>query len=129
MREPELFHPIRPDIKTEYPAAEPADNLDTPDVAERARRRRDFHKSLRKRIAKSMDIGGLDPVKAQSQSKRPEDMPRRGGNLPPTAFAGRPDESSAKPQAADATDDSPIELGDSLAARARRLKKKRDEGE
>jgi len=131
-REPEVFHPIVPKIETKYPDVEKPEELDTPDVAKRAERRRDFHKDLRKRLAKKLALGGL-PSNAAPQAP-PPGMRSRRGNLTPKAFPGRP-VTPAQPQSAQeqaqpadkAKQQSPetIRLGDSLAARARKLKKKR----
>ena len=57
MREPEVFHPIEPAVATQYPEAESAEDLDTPDVAQRAERRRSFTRELRQRLAKRIDDG------------------------------------------------------------------------
>ena len=95
-------------MKTEYPDVEAAETLTAPDVAVRAERRVDFHKDLRKRLAKKLDLGGLPP--GTPAAKVPEGMRRGGGNLTPKAFPGRPSAQT-------------IELGDSIAARARKRKK------
>ena len=148
MREPEVFHPIEPVVETAYPEAEPADELDTPDVTQRAERRKDFHRGLRKRLAKRLGPGGLPPL--GGRARLPEGM-SGGGNLTPRAFPGRPVRpasstppaaSETEPTPSDQTDtptptDSPtgaedasppkkmIQLGDRLAAKARRLRGKR----
>ena len=133
-REPEVFHPINPDMKTQYPDVEKAKELEAPDVAKRAERKRDFHKDLRKRLAKKLALGGLHPLKAGGPAP-PPGMKGRTGNLTPKAFPGRP-AAPARPQStkeqhpADKIKrQSPetIHLGDSLASRAKRLKKKRSE--
>ncbi|HUT01933.1 MAG TPA: DEAD/DEAH box helicase [Phycisphaerae bacterium] len=136
MREPELFHPIKPqpEVKTEAPPAEDTETLETPDVDRRIERRRDFHKDLRKRLAKKLGLGGLPPDGAPPAP--PKGM-KRGGVVKPTAFPGRPAgqqpgpaEPPPEPPADDAEEPSPptMHLGSSLAARAKRLKKKREEG-
>jgi len=62
-REPEVAHPIvpAPQVRTAVPAPEPAHALAQADVARRAGRRRAFDKELRKRIAKKLDANGLPP--------------------------------------------------------------------
>jgi len=112
MREPEVFHPIAPNVPTAYPDPEQPDLLETPDVARRAERRRDFHKQLRRRIAKKITTGRLDPLAGRIGP--PEGMKTPHSNKPPTSFPGRPE----------TNDDATIELGDPLAARARKMKKK-----
>ncbi len=134
MREPEVFHPIKPEpeVKTEYPAPEDTKTLDLPDVDRRAGRRIDFHKNLRKRLAKKLGHDGLPPD-APGQPA-PPGTKQPGGVVRPTDFPGRPARAKAPaPDAdqppADEAKQAPgkdIRLGDSLAARAKRLKKKRD---
>jgi len=131
-REPEVFHPIKPNIKTEYPEVEKPEELDIPDVAKRAERKRDFHKDLRKRLAKKLGLGGLDPLKAGAPAP-PPGMKSRHSNLTPKAFPGRPaakpPQPAKEPAAASGESEKEssemIHLGNSLAARARKLKKKR----
>ncbi|MBI3944529.1 MAG: DEAD/DEAH box helicase [Armatimonadetes bacterium] len=86
MREPQVFHPIRPEVETAYPEIEKPETLPEPDVARRATRRREFERALRKRIALLVDPSPPGPP------------------WPAVTPASR----------------------DSLAARARRLKKDRD---
>ena len=122
MREPQVFHPITPapGVKTEYPAREDAEELDKPDTARRAERRRSFDRDLHKRIAKRIDTGQLDAEAARPE--RPEGMSTRGGVVRPTDFPGRPESAAEDPAAPP-----PIIAGDSVAARAReKLKKKRN---
>jgi len=143
MREPELFHPIKPKVETEYPEIEKAEELDTPDVSERVERRRDFHKDLRKRLAKRLGLEGLPPDAAKAPA--PPGMKTRRGNLTPRDFPGRPvetpgpdaaigpvhktlaDPRSVPPETGGTGQTGPVQLGDSLAARARKLKKQRRE--
>ena len=134
MREPEVFHPIVPQaqLETQFPAAERAEVLKEADVAIRGDRRRDFGRELRKRMAKKLPIEGLDPLAPHTPA--PPEMRVRGGGAAPTDFPGRPvppreahsqdgQESAAAPQVR------PLTAGDALAARARKLKRKRDDGE
>ncbi|MHC5033464.1 MAG: DEAD/DEAH box helicase [Planctomycetota bacterium] len=116
MREPQVFHPIEPRPETEYPDAEKAEDLGLADVATRAGRRRDFHRELRKRIAKHVPTDQLPPHAGGQPA--PPGMKSRGSNKPPTHFPGRP-----KVRKEQADSEQPIRPGDSLAARARRLKK------
>jgi len=123
-REPEVFHPIEPHVKTEYPDAAKADEMAGADVAKRAKRRRTFHRELDRRIAKKIETDQLSPFAAA------EDLP------PGTRkehSARRPDDFSGEPRVAEEKTTAgpppkpkePIELGDSLAARARKLKPKK----
>jgi len=132
MREPEVFHPITPEplVQTAYPRREADESLGTADVDRRVQRREDFHRTLRKRLAKKLGHGGLPPL---ASGKGPPPGTRRpGGVVPPTAFPGRLEgiSPSAGPASADAPDEvanpakPPIHLGDRLASRARRLKKR-----
>jgi DEAD/DEAH box helicase domain-containing protein len=133
-REPQVFHPIRPtpEVRTEYPEREAESQLASPDVARRKEQRSGFDRDLRKRLAKKLGLDGLSPHAARGDSAKltgkpdasvaPRGMSQRGSNLPPTAFPGRPEE-PAKPPA----EQQPISLGDSLAARARKLKRPRRE--
>jgi DEAD/DEAH box helicase domain-containing protein len=128
MREPEVFHPIEPHVETRYPDREPDAGLPAADVASRGGRRKDFHRELRKRIAKSLPLGGLPPD--AGGVKPPPGMARRGANKPPTHFPGRPEVSEEQVPAEGAPGpepQAPIRSGDPLASRVRRLKKKRAE--
>ena len=129
-REPRVFHPIRPgpEVHTEYPDSEKADALPQADVTRRVERRRDFERSLHKRIAKRIGAGGLRPMTGKTPP--PPDMATGHGNLRPTDFPGRP--ATPAPQTATSPEDAPngereepIVLGDSIASRARKLRKKR----
>ncbi len=137
MREPQVFHPIEPHVETKYPDAEDAAKLEMPDVDRRGERRRDFHKDLRKRLAKKLGLGGLSPHAA---AQRPPKGMKRSGVVKPTSFPGRP-EGQSPPPAQEAAETQPppgkgdakatpkgtLRLGSSIAARAKRLKKKRNE--
>jgi len=131
-REPQLFHPIEPDVATGYPEIERADALGRPDVARRVERRREFHARLRRRLAGKGDGDRIDPL--AGRPRPPGGMRTRGGSKPPTAFPGRPqgpreedlgDQPRPDGQAEAAR---PITHGDSLAARARRMKKRKADG-
>ena len=129
MREPEVFHPIEPRPRTAYPDSEQPDALETPDVTRRAERRRDFHKQLRQRIAKKIRTDQLDPLAGRIGP--PAGMKTPHSNKPPTSFPGRPEtQDDGSPDATDKskTDDA-IQLGDPLAARARKIKKKHEKTE
>ncbi|MHC4716126.1 MAG: Zn-binding domain-containing protein, partial [Planctomycetota bacterium] len=122
MREPEVFHPIDPDVKTGYPEVEDAAALDTPDVSRRLERRQGFQVDLRKRLAKRLGLGGLSPTAGGPPA--PPGMSTRRGNLTPKAFPGKPAAKQEAPSAPPPPEET-IALGDSLAAKARRIKKKR----
>jgi hypothetical protein len=131
MREPQVFHPIEPRIETGYPEPERAEELERADSGERRARRRSFHRELRKRIAKSVPT---DKLKPHAGIRRPPPgMKSRGSNAPPTRFPGRPEKGreEAEEIVADEKADAaaPIRLGDSLAARARKLRKRREDGD
>ncbi|MHC4561282.1 MAG: DEAD/DEAH box helicase [Planctomycetota bacterium] len=135
-REPEIFHAIEPSIETGYPEIEKADVLDTADVTARGERRVDHEKDLRKRLAKKLGLAGLHPTEAAAQQPSPPGMSEGRGNLPPGAFPGRPEgpqipaaqqggDEQTQPVEAEAEQPPAIQLGDSLAAKALRLKRKR----
>ena len=131
MREPEVFHPIVPEreVQTEYPQRERDEELAKPDVAQRSERRREFDRDLQKRIAKKIASDGskpsargpgpAEPTKPGRSDVRPADPPVR-----PPAEETPP----ARDGAADASTppDTPVFLGDSLAARARKRKKQQE---
>ncbi len=124
MREPKVFHPIEPNVPLGYPEPEQAETLDDADSGRRNERRSDFHRRLRKRLAKKIDTGELDPH--IGRKRPPEGMKLPGSNLPPTHFAGRPQNGPAEETAGD---DAPppaasIRAGDKLAARAKRIRKR-----
>jgi ATP-dependent helicase YprA (DUF1998 family) len=122
MREPQVLHPIEPNVPTGYPEGEKTESLDHPDVARRSERRSAFNRQLRKRLAKKIETDEISPQ--APLPKVPRGM-KGTGNKPPTAFPGEPavreeqtdEEIPKRPEA-------PIELGDSIAARARKRKKK-----
>ena len=120
MREPQVFHPIEPRLATKYPDAEKPRALPTADVTRRVERRADFAKDLRKRLAKKLSSDKLAP-KAR-KVKPPPGMKQPGGSKPPTHFPGRP-QAPVEKQAGE-----PIAQGDSLAAKARKIKKARQKG-
>lgn len=140
MREPEVFHPIEPraSISTEYPGAEDPAGLDEADVTVRAARRTGFERDLSKRLAKKMP---MDELPAHTERPPPSGMTRRGGVLPPDTFAEEPrqtqDHAGAQSEAEGTKPvakaqskppkpaPEPIQQGDSLAARARRMKPKK----
>jgi len=117
MREPQVPHPIEPRPATQYPDAEPVETLATPDVERRTERRRDFARELRKRIAERDNTAMARPP----ESVIPPAMRPRGGVNAPTAYPGRP------PVKQETEPPKPKEMGDSLAARARKLKKQREQ--
>jgi DEAD/DEAH box helicase domain-containing protein len=128
MREPQVFHPItpEPEIKTEYPAIEKREELKKPDVTRRVERRIGFDKKLRNLIAKRIESNELAPTVGRPAP--PKEMKTRGGVVRPTDFPGRPeaseppltDESSLEKEE---TTETPVILGDALAARARKMYK------
>ncbi|MFP3904615.1 MAG: hypothetical protein ACLFWB_10280, partial [Armatimonadota bacterium] len=116
--------------QTEYPDVEGVEELQQPDVSTRRGHRRDFHRRLRRKLAKRIEDEKLDPLVGVN---RPPEGMKQGPDLPPTHFRGRPkisreeaEELRDDHQSPDkAEKDTPIKHGDSLASRARRLKKKR----
>lgn len=149
MREPRLFHPIVPIVPTAYPAAESANRLGGSDAATRRARRTDFHRELRRRIGKHIPESGLSP---HAPIRKPSpDMHVPGSAMPPTFFPGHPvaplfpseagkvpEPVVTPPEAAASAPATPperptpaeapnppglIRLGDSIAARARRMKR------
>ncbi len=129
MREPQVFHPIRPgpDVHTKYPRIENEDTLTQADVACRAAKRRRFERDLHKRIARNVAIGGLRPL--SGKPPLPPGMTTTHTNLRPTDFPGRPLASASEvtvlPQEAPVAENRPIVLGDPIANRARKLRRKR----
>jgi DEAD/DEAH box helicase domain-containing protein len=103
-REPEVVHPIAPQVPTAHPEIEKVDTLPQPDVARRGDQRRDFHRELRKRIAQRLEA---DPPPSNPV---PKAMAPGTGALTPQSFPVPP-----------------VKMGDSLAAKARKLKKERGE--
>lgn len=121
MREPQLFHPIEPSVPTKYPAAEQAESFPEADVARRAERRRSLTKELRKRIAKHIPSKKLEPLVGASGP--PHGMSERSGKTP-SHFSGRPVvEKEGQPVGKEAQP--AIDSGDSVAAKARRMKRRR----
>lgn len=102
MREPRVFHPIRPrpEIRTEYPERESDASLDRADVTRRAERRKAFDRDIHRRIAKKLDLGGfpadITPDRAarlvgrDAAGTRPPGVRGRKGDLKPTSFPGHP---------------------------------------
>ena len=88
LREPRVFHPIEPNVPTQYPAVEAAATLGEADVGRRAGRRRDFDKELRKRVAQKLEAEGLSPGAPVQHA--PAGTHRPGGVLPPGAFSPHP---------------------------------------
>ena len=135
MREPQLFHPIEPGVQTQYPDAEKPESLPRADVERRAERRRGFERELRKRIAKHVPDERLRPDAGRPEV--PPGMTLPGSSKRPTDFPGRPvvsrervsDAREAPKQDADGSPPTggarPRPQGDSLAARARKMKKRR----
>ncbi|MBT3201477.1 MAG: DEAD/DEAH box helicase [Phycisphaerales bacterium] len=129
MRQPQLFHQIDPQAPQGYP--EPSESIDTPDTTARRTTQKEFGKQFRRRLAKKMRTTQLDAM----EPKAPHMTEKiTGPTMPPTAFSGKPprpqknvtaaqqQEAHSKPQPKPVE---PIKLGDSLAARAQKLKKKR----
>ena len=81
MREPRLFHPIEPLVKTEVPAPEPTAELPKADVERRIERRDDFNKKLRQRLAAHKELDGLSPTTPRP-GPPPGLRPRGGANTP-----------------------------------------------
>jgi len=124
LREPKVFHPIEPNIETQYPEPESEEALDEADVARRSSRRRDFQKDLHKRIAEEIRDDGLDPL--SKKKGPPKGTWRPGGRRKPTDFQGKPEKSREEvPDSTPPKDKKMIQLGDSLASRARRRRKKK----
>ncbi|HEY3320604.1 MAG TPA: DEAD/DEAH box helicase [Planctomycetota bacterium] len=155
MREPDVKHPIAPQVPTAYPAAEPQSKLGLSDVARRVERRGDFEKGLRKRLAEKVqgatlaekarrgdgetggrgetadaetrghgDAGNRSRQEAGGSRRERQDADagqrgemgegRNGGAL----AAPEPRAKSQEPGR------SAIAMGDSLAARARKMKRR-----
>jgi DEAD/DEAH box helicase domain-containing protein len=129
MREPQVLHPIEPQVETKYPQAEDRATLDTPDVDRRLERRTDFHRGLRKRLAKKIEQRGGEPPKAAEPTARKKRTlenrlaERRGACSAGVLLAAASD--TPAPQAEARATHETIQLGNSLAARARKLKKQR----
>ena len=123
-REPPITHPIEPHVETQFPDAEKSEALATPDVARRTEHRRDFARELRKRIAAKQEQVFTKPPEAIV----PPGMGPRGGVNKPTDFAPLPWERRRPAPAPESkpSDEKPVPMGDSLAARAKKLKKMKD---
>ena len=122
MREPQVFHPIEPKVETGYPEPDKRTGLPAADVAQRAVRRVSFQRELARRIAKRIETGQLSPHAAVPPP--PPGMIKSGSSRKPTDFRGVP--AVGREAAADQAPPRPaqvIKLGDSIAARARKLKK------
>ena len=134
MREPQVFHPItpEPEVKTEYPAIEKKEELQKPDVTRRTERRRGFDKELRNLIAKRIELNQLSPNAGKPAP--PKEMKIRGSVVRPIDFPGRPETSETTliddylPEKSE-TPETPVVLGDTLAARARKMYKKKKKKE
>ena len=130
MREPQVFHPIEPRVRTRYPDAEEKERLGSADVAERASRRREFDRELRKRVAKRVPTDKLSPH--AGRTPLPPGMKTPVSNKPPTHFTGRPaarDEKAPAERPPEPSGEQPIRPGDSLAAKARKLGRNRPKQE
>jgi len=134
MREPQVFHPIRPqpEVGTEYPSIEKAEELDKPDVARRSERRKTFDRDLHKRIAKRIQTDELSSHAGKPEP--PPGMKTRGGVVRPTDVPGRPQSDTPPPNKEEPspekeTSQAPAELGDDLAARARKRLKEQETDE
>ncbi len=134
-RDPDIFHPIRPRVETEYPEIEKRDRLQTPDVETRGQRRASKERDFRKRLAKKLDHDKIPALGGHTHV--PGGMKTRRGDLRPDAFhspvrevtrsSPEPEKETQKKEATEAgpKPSSPVRLGDSLAARARRRKKRK----
>jgi len=131
-REPEVFHAIRPEpeVPHEYPAREPDAELAEADVSKRGERRREFARDLRKRLAKKLGPGGL-PYDTSGHGM-PPGMSTGRGNLTPKVFPGKPPAEApaaeTEPPKPETDEPPPRVLGDSVASRARRLRRDRKDG-
>ncbi|MDP6546159.1 MAG: DEAD/DEAH box helicase [Phycisphaerae bacterium] len=130
MREPQVFHPIDPHASEGYPQPKTGTALDTPDPSARRTTRKEFGRQFRRRLAKKIRSTQLDAM----EPKAPHMTDKiTGPSMPPTAFGGKPAEqeksvTDAEQQEAHSQDQpQPVEhikLGDSLASRARKRRKK-----
>jgi DEAD/DEAH box helicase domain-containing protein len=124
MREPQLFHPIEPVIKTEYPDAEKPDDLAAPDVSKRTQRRSGFEREMHRRLAKKIEADQLSPY-APTHGPAPE-LRKPHSSRRPTDFVGQPEvKKEDVPDGTPPKPETPIKLGDDIASRARKLRKKR----
>ena len=130
LRDPQLFHPIDPQAPEGVPEPNNEETLDTPDTTVRRATQKEFGRQFRKRLAKKMRTTQLDAMEPKSKHMTEKVT---GPNMPPTAFPGKPsrpqknvsdaEQHDAHHQAQPEPVDH-IKLGDSLAARARKLGKK-----
>jgi len=118
MREPKVLHPINPVVRTEYPRIESTPALPVADVARRSERRASFDREMHKRLAKKIRGDEIAPLTGKPAP--PPGMKRKGGNLKPTAFPGKPGKTGHPTEAKP-----PLPQGDPLAALARRRAKRR----
>lgn len=139
--EPQVLHPILPDPPVGYPPPAPSSATARPDVERRIAGAREFARKLRRKLASQEAINGLPPT--APRARPPAGMRVRGSNAPPTAFPGRPVPGAGSSGAGclrqahvadgeckpDQPGAAPIEQGDPLAARVRRMKRKRRDGE
>jgi len=130
MRQPQLFHPIDPKAPEGYPQPAGSDELETPDTTARRTTQKAFGRQFRKRLAKKMRTTQLDAMEPKAPHMKDKVT---GPSMPPTAFSGKPtkpQETVTDAQQQDAhrqPQPKPVDhikLGDSLAARARKLGKK-----
>jgi DEAD/DEAH box helicase domain-containing protein len=126
-REPRVLHDIEPVVPTACPAAEKPSGLEQADPAVRAARRRAFDRELHKRIAQKIEIGKIPAL--APPAKLPKGMRLRNVNQPGKFSPGHeaivPDaKGSSSDMAADQTGVRKVIAGDSLAAKARRMKNK-----
>ena len=117
-----MFHPIEPRVPTSIPGREREETLAQADPARRAERRRQLERELRKRVAKHIPEETLAPL--IGRSPLPAGM-KTGPSKPPGYFPGGPEiKRDTVPSEHPAK--KAISTGDSLAARARKLKKQHD---
>jgi DEAD/DEAH box helicase domain-containing protein len=128
LRQPQVFHQIDPMAPQGLP--EPAGEIDTSDAAARRTTQKEFGRRLRQRLAKKMRTTQLDAMEPKSRHMK-ENI--TGPSMPPTAFPGKPSRPTKTVTDTEQTDAhhqplpepvDPIKLGDSLAARAKKLGKK-----
>lgn len=126
MREARVFHPIQPQVPTSYPKPEGPQTLDAPDVARRVEQRKEPDEEVRKRLAKRLGRGDVSPP--QNASVAPKGM-RGKGSLTPRPFSSPPALQPEKTEG-QAGQETPgaKRPADSVAARARKLKRERGKG-
>jgi ATP-dependent helicase YprA (DUF1998 family) len=124
MREPQLFHPITPngEMKTRYPALEREEILAEGDAGRRQDRRRHFERDLQKRIDRR--VSQERPAASGGGKNLPKGVKRKGGVVRPDDFPGRPGDAGKPAKERDASQQ-PVPSGDALAAKARKLYKKK----